>query len=79
MHHILQYKHAWDKVVTDKNNWDEVSKVISNVMENGTEGPYKKSALKRSISVNDQIVEVTFVKLPTNRKIKISDAWVKTK
>lgn len=78
IHHILQDKHAWDKVVTDKNNWDEVSKVISNVMENGTEGPYKKSALMKSMSVNGQIVEVTFVKLP-NGTIKISDAWVKTK
>jgi len=78
IHHILQDKHAWGKVVTDKNNWDEVSKVISNVMENGTEGPYKKSALMKSMSVNGQIVEVTFVKLP-NGTIKISDAWVKTK
>ncbi|KIV56419.1 hypothetical protein AM501_09695 [Aneurinibacillus migulanus] len=78
IHHILQDKHAWDRVVKDKNNWDEISNIISIVMKNGTESAYKKSARMKSMKVNGQIVEVTFVRLKDGT-IKISDAWVRTK
>ncbi|MEZ2737242.1 polymorphic toxin type 35 domain-containing protein, partial [Aneurinibacillus aneurinilyticus] len=78
IHHILQDKHAWDRVVKDKNNWNEISNIISIVRKNGTESAYKKSARMKSMKVNGQIVEVTFVRLKDGT-IKISDAWVRTK
>ncbi|GGE06399.1 hypothetical protein GCM10011571_04410 [Marinithermofilum abyssi] len=77
IHHILQDKHAWDLEVKNKNSWEDVSKVISNVMRNGTESAYKTVRMK-SMKVNGQTVDVTFVRLKDGT-IKILDAWVKTR
>ncbi|HHW37559.1 MAG TPA: hypothetical protein GXX18_10035, partial [Bacillales bacterium] len=77
INHILQDKHAWGRVVKNKRNWDEVSKVISNVMRHGKESSYKSVRMK-SMKVNGSTVEVTFIRMKDGT-IKISDAWVKTK
>lgn len=75
INHILQDKHLWSKVVSDPNDWNQVSKVMSKVMEQGVEGPYK-DVFSKILDVNGHTVEVTYTKL-SNGIIKISDAWVR--
>ncbi|MDR0299415.1 MAG: hypothetical protein LBI13_04960, partial [Streptococcaceae bacterium] len=75
IHHILQSSHNWGKVVEDPNDWNQVSKIVSKVMEEGTEGPYR-GVFKKALEVNGKIVEVTYNKME-NGEIKISDAWIK--
>lgn len=69
-------KHAWH-LVTKNNNWDDVSKVISHVMRNGTESPYRSTALKKTLNMNGHTVTVTFVR--KNGNTHISNAWVNTR
>ena len=65
--------HAWDVLVPDK-NWQEIKKIIAEVMDTGIEGPYKTVYSKKAI-INGVMVEVTYNKL-NEGIIKISDAWV---
>lgn len=65
----MQSKHNWHKVT--KNNWNEVSKVISHVMCYGKESSYK-SVRKKTLKMNDHTVTFTRIR----GQIKISDAWV---
>lgn len=77
-HHILQEKHAWDKVVNDPNSWDEVSDVLNQVLKYGTESPYHdtKNILKKVYNINGSDVLVKY--LYRDGKLIISDAWVIT-
>jgi hypothetical protein len=75
VNHILKDKHLWGNVVNSANDWNQVSKVMSKVMEQGVEGPYK-DVFSKTLDVNGHTVEVTYTKL-SNGIIKISDAWVR--
>ena len=74
--HIMNSKHAWDKVVSDPNNWAEVNAVITNVLQYGTESPYG-SVLQKTLQIKDETVVVTYKII--DDIIRISDGWVKTK
>ena len=79
--HIMDAKHAWDKVVSTT-NWNNVQGVIQNVMQKGTStiinttsnGGTVYEAIK---TINSQTVVVRYAII--DGVIKISDAWVKTK
>lgn len=79
--HIMDAKHAWDKVVSTT-NWNSVQGVILNVMQKGTStiinttsnGGTVYEAIK---TINSQTVVVRYAII--DNIIKISDAWVKTK
>ncbi|STC72739.1 Uncharacterised protein [Clostridium botulinum] len=75
IHHILQDHHDWGKMVKDPKDWSEVSKIVSKVLNEGVEGTYK-SVYSKTLNINGNIVEVTYVKLK-NGIIKISDAWIR--
>nr|WP_244966883.1 polymorphic toxin type 35 domain-containing protein [Listeria grandensis] len=72
--HILAPKHDWNRVVPVPVNWGEVSVLMSEVLDEGTEGPYSRVFFKILV-VAGQTVEVTYAKLASG--IKISDAWVR--
>jgi RHS repeat-associated protein len=74
--HILQKKHAWNKVVKNPNDWNAVSNVIKKVLSEGKEERYKGVYAKK-LKVNGYTVMVTYNKV--NGKIKVSDAWVVTR
>lgn len=78
--HILSDKHNWSKVVKDARSWDEVSKVISDVLNNGTESIYKSTksdtVYKKTLEVSGQSVEVTYIKGAGGEISKIGTAWV---
>uniref|UniRef100_UPI0022E8E6BB polymorphic toxin type 35 domain-containing protein n=1 Tax=Holdemania filiformis TaxID=61171 RepID=UPI0022E8E6BB len=65
--------HSWNLLVPDK-NWQEIKKIISQVMNTGVEGPYKTVYSKKAI-INGLEVEITYTKL-NDGIIKISDAWI---
>lgn len=69
--HILESKHLWSRVT--KNNWTEVSKVMSHVMRHGKESAYG-SARKKTMKLNGHTVTVTFKRV--NGQTKISNGWV---
>jgi hypothetical protein len=77
IHHILEgskgCNHKWEKLVPDK-SWNNISKIIENVMETGSEKPYGSAKLRFKI-IKGEIVEVTYVVI--DGVMKISDAWVK--
>ena len=66
--------HKWEKLVPDK-KWDDIKRIIVEVMEKGGEGPYKTVYSKKAI-IDGYEVEVTYTKL-ADGTIKISDAWIK--
>ena len=74
VHHIMQGKHDWEKVVNPP-TWENIKPLVAKVMENGTEEISGK-AFKKSLSIDGKIIEVTYQKL-SDGKIAISDAWVK--
>lgn len=74
VHHIMQGHHEWEKVINPP-TWENVKPLVAEVMEKGTEEVSGK-AFKKSLTINGNIVEVTYQKL-SNGKIAISDAWVK--
>ena len=78
IHHILQEKHAWHLVTDSPDDWQSVSRIIADVLENGDEVRYGRNALARDMKVGDQTVRVTYMKLD-DESIRISDAWVVTK
>lgn len=73
-HHILQDKHNWNELVPDPNNWNKIAAIITLVMREGKEEPYK-SVYKKNLNIAGEIVEGTYVKI--GDIIKISDAWIK--
>lgn len=78
-HHILQEKHSWNKVVDNPNDWNEVSNVLNQVLEHGTEIPYgnTKTVFQKVYNINGSDVLVKY--LNVNGKLTISDAWVITR
>ena len=73
-HHILQEKHAWDKVVDDPDSWEEVSDVLNQVLEKGAETSYgnTKNVFQKIYNINGSDVLVKY--LYVNGKLTISDA-----
>lgn len=67
-------KHAWHKVVNDPKDWNQVAQVISEVMTKGVPGTHKNQALKKSLNIGKETVEVIYVVI--NGQVKISNAWV---
>lgn len=74
INHILQKHHMWEKVVSDPNDWGQVSKLVSRTFVNGVEGTYKGVFIK-TLKVGDETVGVTYIKLPDGT-IRISNGWV---
>ena len=68
--------HAWNKVVTNPNTWNEVSKVIANVLDNGIGLPYG-TASSKVLNISGEVVQVTYG-FGTDGLIRIGDAWVVT-
>ncbi|TQR27196.1 hypothetical protein C7Y47_23550 [Lysinibacillus sphaericus] len=75
VHHILQDKHDWHKVAKNSKDWDEIARIISKVLKEGKEGPYK-SVHSKTLKIGENTIEVTYAKLK-NGTIKVSDAWVR--
>jgi hypothetical protein len=81
VNHIMDVKHAWDRVVSNV-NWSSVQGVIQNTIQKGTStiinstsnGGVVYEAIQK---VNSQTVVVRYAII--DGVIKISDAWVKTK
>ncbi|HDC3832254.1 TPA: MafB-like protein [Staphylococcus aureus] len=71
--HILASKHNWNKVT--KNNWKDVSKVMSHVMRYGKQSRYKKSAYQKTLVMSGRTVVITYTR--KNGNIYISNGWVK--
>lgn len=65
--HILASKHNWNKVT--KNNWKDVSKVMSHVMRYGKRSRYKKSAYQKTLVMSGRTVVETYTR--TNGNIYI--------
>lgn len=66
--------HQWKKLAPNK-NWNDIQRIIAEVMETGGDVPYKNTASKVKI-INDELVQVVYAKMP-NGRIRIGDAWVK--
>jgi NDP-sugar pyrophosphorylase family protein len=78
IHHILLSKHDWEEVVEDPNDWSQVSKIVSKVMENGDESYYgKPDVLQKNLQIGNESVGVTYRII--DGKTTISDAWVNIK
>jgi hypothetical protein len=48
--------------VDDPNDWNQVANVMSKVMEDGVEGPYK-NVFSKALDIDGNTVEVTYTKL----------------
>lgn len=78
-HHILTpktSKHAWHLVVKDPGDWNQVSKIIKQVLEEGKMSTYGP-VLKKELCCMNHIVEVSIAPL-SDGSFSIADAWVKT-
>ena len=75
IHHIMQNKHAWAKLMANP-SWDKISPVLNQTLKNGTKIPYKGVDSKIMMHKGLQ-VQVVYRNL--NGKIYISDAWVITR
>ena len=64
--------HKWELLVPDK-NWEDIKNIIISTMKSGVEKP-NGSSLKRVMTYNGHVVEVTFKH--SEGIIKISNAWV---
>lgn len=89
--HIMVPKHKWNLVVADPSkfvysnekdpgpvnseSWTQVKAVMRQVLEQGVQTAYKRSALQRQFNVKGKDVVVTFVN-PKEKMYKISDGWV---
>ena len=88
--HITVPKHQWHLAVADpatyrpsneKNtsdphgpSWNQVKAVMTQVLQQGTMGPYKTAAQLKRLTVNGKPVEVTYIKIGPN--YRVSDGWV---
>ena len=75
--HILEgsanSNHKWEKLVSNK-NWDDIKKIIKDVMETGKEGTYKTNAMCRTKIINGEKVEVIYKVI--DGTARISNAWI---
>jgi hypothetical protein len=81
INHIMDTKHAWDRVVTNV-NWSSVQGVIQNTIQKGASTIINSTSNGGAVyeamqKVNNQTVVVRYAII--DGAIKISDAWVKTK
>lgn len=75
IHHIRDNAdHAWDLIMKNP-DWGKISRVMSYVLQNGTEGRYK-SVWSKTAKIGKHVVEVTYNKL-ADGTIAVSDAWVR--
>ncbi len=66
--------HNWEKLVPDQ-NWNDIKKIIQDVINTGLEKPYKKNGSSKVKVINGHIVEVTFARAKDGT-IKIGCGWV---
>jgi hypothetical protein len=71
---FAQTSHNGGDVVSNPNDWTQISNVLDDVLKNGVESTYKTVSNKTMV-VNGKTVEVIFKRL--NGKVYISDAWVR--
>lgn len=74
INHIMQKHHMWDKVVSNPNNWDEVSTLLSRAFTHGVEGT-RKGVNMRTLRVGDETVAVIYRRMEDGT-IRISNGWV---
>ncbi len=76
-HHIIEgsksSNHQWEKLVPDK-NWSDIKGIIKQVLEIGTETPYKNVNSKIA-NINGHDVQVVYTYKPDG-SIVVSDGWV---
>ena len=77
--HILLEKHAWSRVVTNPDSWDEVSEILNQVLENGSESIYGNTQNIYTKVYNIKGSDVLVKYLRVDGKLTISDAWVITR
>jgi putative RNase toxin 35 of polymorphic toxin system len=65
----------WEKLVPDK-NWDDIKKIIHDVVTTGIEKPYKRNGTSKTKVIKGHIVEVTFAQTKDG-VIRIGYAWVR--
>lgn len=68
--------HAWDKVVSNPNDWNAVSNLIENVLDNGVGLTYG-AASSKVLQISGEFVQVTYG-YGADGLIRIGDAWVVT-
>ena len=73
--HILDEKHDWEKVVENPKDWEDVSKVIKEVIKKGANEQYQKKGLKKVLEINGHKVVVTYSNKPGEMP-KVGNAWV---
>ncbi|MGE0009974.1 MAG: polymorphic toxin type 35 domain-containing protein [Candidatus Babeliales bacterium] len=73
--HILQVKHAWDRLVVDPNDWDAVARIITKVMKEGRVEKKFNHFIKYA-EIFGERVEVQYI--VKHNKTMISDAWIRT-
>jgi hypothetical protein len=67
--------HKWKKLVPDE-NWEDIKKIITEVMETGKDSPYKNGGKIRTKEIRGEVVEVTYGVSQSGIR-KIGSAWVK--
>ncbi len=76
INHILDgskgANHHWEKIVPNR-SWEDIKNVIANVMQNGTETPYKNVST-RILNIDGFDVQVVYKVV--DGIARISDAWV---
>lgn len=78
INHILQEEHAWGKVVSDPNDWNQVSQVINKVVSSGNSNPgATPNNITKSLQIGKEWVEVNLYTNPSTDVTSVVDAWVK--
>ncbi|MEM7538996.1 MAG: polymorphic toxin type 35 domain-containing protein, partial [Chloroflexota bacterium] len=87
VHHIMQSKHEWGRLVEltgdQAKDYKNIQRFLQDAIDAGTSQKINQtktgqSVLKFTRTISDETVEVIAVKTGTN-EFKISDAWVKTR
>ncbi|MEK6925922.1 MAG: toxin TcdB middle/N-terminal domain-containing protein [Nanoarchaeota archaeon] len=71
--HILQSQHNWGKVVDNPDNWDQISKVIDDVLKSGSKIPHSSQP---NIDVYTKQIKGQTVEVRFNNKYGIENAFV---
>ena len=75
IHHIMQKKHAWDKLMPNA-NWDKIKPLLEKTLSKGANIPYKRVSSK-VMQYKGFRIQVVFKRI--NGKMKVSDAWIITR
>jgi RHS repeat-associated protein len=77
MNHILQEEHAWGKVVSNPNDWNQVSQVINKVLSSGDSNPGKaQDTIIKTLQIGKEWVEVQLFTDPNTGVTSIVNAFV---